>query len=89
MGKPTNLNQLAKDYLDAHIEKRRANEQLHDATRLEREMHEVLEKAEDALTNCVGDNIRRRAIHVDGVTVLIEYTPEPESTCVSVFECRR
>ena len=85
MGKPKDITDKAKDYLDAHTQTASANHQLQASQRLYDASRTALEKAIDALQDCVGDNVRRRAIHIDGNTVLVEYDPNTDKGAVSVL----
>ena len=85
MGRQKDINEKAKDYLDAHTNRANANNQLAAAQRVYDASHESLEKAVDTLQDCVGDNIRRRAIHIDGNTVLVEYDPDSDKANVTVL----
>ncbi len=85
MSEPANINQRAQDYLAAHTNRQHANTQLDAAQRVYNTAHESLEKAEDALQDCVGDSIARRAIHIDGVTVLVEYSKQNDVAHIMVL----
>ncbi len=85
MSKQKDLNEKAKDYLDAHKVKQKANDELNAAHRAMETATRSVEVAEDAITDCVGDNIRRRAFHIDGNTVLVEYDPNHDKAKVSVL----
>lgn len=85
MGKQKDINEKAKDYLDAHTNRANANHQLAAAQRLYDSSCAILNKAVDTLQDCVGDNIRRRAIHIDGNTVLVEYIIDDDRARVTVL----
>ena len=85
MGKPKDINQKAQDYLDAHKHVQHTTTQLRSVQHLEVQAKEALEKAEDALTDCVGDNIQRRAFHIDGNTVLVEYLIDHDRARITVL----
>ena len=67
-----NLTEDALAYLNRYNEKRRAEENHSEACKAFNTATELLDKAEDVLTEHVGANIPRRAIAIEGVTVLVE-----------------